>query len=114
MLSGIGEGQGYIFMERRLQGVLSLANLNLASSNLVKERGNSRCSLGMFLYPYTLLYLRDRSSIYIFGVGFWCCSFYEERAMGNLVAVHFAGWQGTQAFNYGIPSKKVRQFLKEN
>lgn len=33
---------------------------------------------------------------------------------GNLVAVHFAGWQGTQGFNYGIPSKKVRQFLKEN
>ena len=76
-----GEGQGCIFMERRLQSVLSLANLNLASSNLVKEQGNGRCSVGMFLYPYTLLYIRVRSGIYIFGVGFWCCSFNEERAM---------------------------------
>ena len=33
---------------------------------------------------------------------------------GELVAVHYAGWQGTQGFNYGIPTKKVRQFLKEN
>jgi len=33
---------------------------------------------------------------------------------GNLVAVHFAGWSGTQGFNYGIPSKRVRQFLIEN
>jgi len=33
---------------------------------------------------------------------------------GNLVAVHFAGWSGTQGFNYGIPSKRVRQFLLEN
>lgn len=40
-------------MERRLQGVLSLADLNLASSNPVKGQGNSRCSLGMF-YTLTL------------------------------------------------------------
>ena len=33
---------------------------------------------------------------------------------GNLVAVHFAGWSGTQSFNYGIPSKRIRQFLTEN
>lgn len=33
---------------------------------------------------------------------------------GNLVAVHFAGWTGTQSFNYGIPSKRVRQFLLDN
>ncbi len=33
---------------------------------------------------------------------------------GNLVAVHFAGWSGTQGFNYGIPSKRVRQFLLDN
>lgn len=32
----------------------------------------------------------------------------------NVVAVHFAGYQGTQGFNYGIPLKKVRQFLKDN
>lgn len=33
---------------------------------------------------------------------------------GNLVAVHFAGWSGTQSFNYGIPSKRIRQFLMDN
>lgn len=33
---------------------------------------------------------------------------------GNLVAVHFAGWSGTQSFNYGIPSKRVRQFMLDN
>lgn len=33
---------------------------------------------------------------------------------GNLVAVHFAGWTGTQGFNYGIPSKRIRQFLLDN
>ena len=33
---------------------------------------------------------------------------------GNLVAVHFAGWSDTQGFNYGIPSKRVRQFLMDN
>ena len=32
---------------------------------------------------------------------------------GNLVAVNFAGYDSTQGFNYGIPSKKIRQFLKE-
>lgn len=32
---------------------------------------------------------------------------------GNLVAVNFAGIDITQGFNYGIPSKKVRQFLRE-
>ena len=36
-------------MERRLQSVLSLANLNLARSNPVKEQGNGRCSVGMFI-----------------------------------------------------------------
>lgn len=33
---------------------------------------------------------------------------------GNLVAVHFAGWSGTQSFNYGIPSKRIRQFMLDN
>ena len=33
---------------------------------------------------------------------------------GDLVAVNFAGFQGTQGFNYGIPSKRIRQFLKDN
>lgn len=33
---------------------------------------------------------------------------------GNLVAVHFAGLKGTQSFNYGIPSKRIREFLEEN
>ena len=33
---------------------------------------------------------------------------------GNLVAVHFAGYTGTQNFNYGIPSKRIRQFLIDN
>ena len=33
---------------------------------------------------------------------------------GHLVAVHFAGMSSTQNFNYGIPSKKIRQFLQEN
>ena len=33
---------------------------------------------------------------------------------GNLVAVHFAGYTGTQSFNYGIPSKRIRQFLIDN
>ena len=33
---------------------------------------------------------------------------------GNLVAVHFAGLSGTQSFNYGIPSKRIREFLNEN
>jgi S1-C subfamily serine protease len=33
---------------------------------------------------------------------------------GNVVAVHYAGMSTTQNFNYGIPLKKVRQFLKEN
>ena len=32
---------------------------------------------------------------------------------GYLVAVNFAGFTGTQGFNYGIPSKKVREFLRE-
>jgi S1-C subfamily serine protease len=32
----------------------------------------------------------------------------------RVVAVNFAGWDDTQGFNYGIPLKKVRQFLKEN
>lgn len=32
---------------------------------------------------------------------------------GNLVAVNFAGYDSTQGFNYGISSKKIRQFLKE-
>lgn len=32
---------------------------------------------------------------------------------GNLVAVNFAGYDSTQSFNYGIPSKKIRQFLME-
>jgi len=33
---------------------------------------------------------------------------------GNLVAVNFAGFMGTQNFNYGIPSKRIREFLDEN
>ena len=33
---------------------------------------------------------------------------------GELVAVNFAGFEGTQGFNYGIPSKKVREFLQDN
>ena len=33
---------------------------------------------------------------------------------GNLVAVNFAGYTGTQGFNYGIPSKRIRQFLLDN
>lgn len=33
---------------------------------------------------------------------------------GALVAVNFAGFDITQGFNYGIPSKKIRQFLSEN
>lgn len=33
---------------------------------------------------------------------------------GNLVAVNFAGFTGTQNFNYGIPSKRIREFLDEN
>lgn len=32
----------------------------------------------------------------------------------EVVAVNFAGWGDTQGFNYGIPLKKVRQFLEEN
>ncbi|MBR1800200.1 MAG: trypsin-like peptidase domain-containing protein [Bacteroidaceae bacterium] len=32
---------------------------------------------------------------------------------GFLVAVNYAGYDGTQGFNYGIPSKKIRQFLQE-
>lgn len=32
---------------------------------------------------------------------------------GNLVAVNFAGYDTTQSFNYGIPSKRIRQFLQE-
>ena len=32
---------------------------------------------------------------------------------GNLVAVNYAGYDNTQSFNYGIPSKKIRQFLRE-
>lgn len=33
---------------------------------------------------------------------------------GELVAVNFAGYAATQSFNYGIPLKKVRQFLRDN
>lgn len=33
---------------------------------------------------------------------------------GEVVAVNFAGFDDTQGFNYGIPLKKVRQFLKDN
>ena len=33
---------------------------------------------------------------------------------GEVVAVNFAGWDDTQGFNYGIPLKKVRQFLRDN
>lgn len=33
---------------------------------------------------------------------------------GNLVAVNFAGYTGTQGFNYGIPSKRIRQFMLDN
>lgn len=36
----------------------------------------------------------------------------NEKAM--LVAVNFAGVNGTQSFNYGIQIKKVRQFMNEN
>ena len=32
----------------------------------------------------------------------------------EVVAVNFAGWDNTQGFNYGIPLKKVKQFLKDN
>lgn len=32
----------------------------------------------------------------------------------EVVAVNFAGWDDTQGFNYGIPLKKVKQFLKDN
>lgn len=32
---------------------------------------------------------------------------------GNLVAVNFAGFTGTQNFNYGIPSNRVREFLND-
>lgn len=32
---------------------------------------------------------------------------------GFLVAVNYAGYDSTQGFNYGIPSKKIRQFLQE-
>ena len=32
----------------------------------------------------------------------------------QLVAVNFAGVNGTQSFNYGIQIKKVRQFMNEN
>ena len=38
-------------------------------------------------------------------------SLYKQRL--NLVAVNFAGFEGTQGFNYGIPSKKVREFLQD-
>lgn len=33
---------------------------------------------------------------------------------GKLVAVNFAGFTGTQNFNYGIPSKIIRDFLNNN
>lgn len=33
---------------------------------------------------------------------------------GNLVAVNFAGFTGTQNFNYGIPSIRIREFLNDN
>lgn len=33
---------------------------------------------------------------------------------GRLVAVNFAGMSTTQNFNYGIPTKKIRQYLLEN
>lgn len=33
---------------------------------------------------------------------------------GNLVAVNFAGFTGTQNFNYGIPSIRIREFLHDN
>ncbi len=33
---------------------------------------------------------------------------------GNLVAVNFAGFEGTQGFNYGITLKKIRTFLLDN
>ncbi len=33
---------------------------------------------------------------------------------GELVAVNFAGIDITQGFNYGIPTKKIREFLQEN
>lgn len=33
---------------------------------------------------------------------------------GEVVAVNFAGIDRTQSFNYGIPLKKVKQFLKDN
>ena len=32
---------------------------------------------------------------------------------GELVAVNFAGMNDTQSFNFGIPLKRIKQFMKE-
>jgi len=77
---GRSEGLGCIFMERRLQSVLSLANLNLANSNPVKEQGNGRCSLGM-LYPYTLLNIQGIGIVYTYSA--WASGVARSTGNGN-------------------------------
>ena len=66
-------------MERRLQSVLSLANQNLASSNLVKEQGNGRCSVGMFYTP--IPYLKGIGLVYSYSA--WASGVARSTRKGN-------------------------------
>ena len=52
------EGLGFIFMERRLRGVLSLADQNLASSNPVREKAIVDAHWVCFISLYSVLACR--------------------------------------------------------
>ena len=95
-----GEGRGCIFMERRLQSACSLAIQNFANSDFNQEQRNSRRPVGMFYTPIPYLYIRIRFSIYIFGVGLWCCSFSWSGQCEGLVQRD--EWQSTDSHAFFI------------
>ena len=71
-------------MERRLQGVLSLADQNLANSKPVKEQGNGRCSLGMFFIPLQLIIYKVFE---VYAYSAWASGVARSTGKGNARAI---------------------------
>ena len=64
---------GKAFTKRLVFGYLESSKSYNPSKNKATVDAHWVCFI-----PLNLINIRNRSSIYIFGVGFWCCSFYGK------------------------------------
>lgn len=71
-------------MEKRLPSACSLAIQNFANSDFNQGQRNSRCSLGMFLQTFTLLY---KAEVCIY-VSAWASGVARSVGVGNAKALY--------------------------